>query len=144
MKRCAVVMLLVSAVALAGCVQPPPSTPPSGPSAPAGVESLSVSPDPVVAGSTFTFTVTASDDIAVTQIEWRLLPPTGVGAVECEGAFTPQPTVTVVHTCTMPADALNGTWSLGARAFDGEIRGGMTPFAAARFEVVGGSELPDA
>ena len=140
MKRCAVVTLFVAAVALSGCVQPPPATPPSGPSAPAGVESMSVSPTPVVAGETFTVTISASDDIAVTDIEWRLLPPTGTETVECDGGFTPQPTVTAVYTCTMPSTALNGNWSLGARAFDGEVRGGMTPFRGQLFEVVGGSD----
>ncbi len=105
---------------------------------------MSISPDPVVAGETFTFTVIASDDIAVTEIEWRILSPTGdapFGTVECDGPFTPQPEVAVVHTCTMPAASPNGTWALGVRVFDGEDRpGGNTPWAAARFEVVGGSD----
>ena len=142
MKRCAVVLLFVAAVALSGCVAPPPSEPPAptGPSAPAGLESMSVSPDPVVAGETFTFTVDASDDIAVTEIQWRVYAPADsgdFGTVECDGPFTPQPQVSVVYTCTMPAAAPSGSWTLGVRVFDGEIRpGANTPWGAARFEVI--------
>jgi hypothetical protein len=120
-------MASIMVVATAGACDPPP---PPGWQAPK-LESVAISTDEVVAGSSFTVSVAATDDRQVSRIVLGFYGPRSNGQysidtlhVSCEHpAWEPQPAVTVEFTCTMPLIAPNGGWKLVVRAHDGEWSG---------------------
>ncbi len=134
---------IVLTVVVAGCLPMPPSNP-----SPPQIDSIVVAPDPVVAGSPFTVTISATDDIAVTAITFEIRTPSALNTatdlayphLTCDNpAFTPQPTVTRTVTCSLPSFVPNGAWRLWAFASDGGTPGaGSSPRTT--FAVTGGSE----
>lgn len=125
----------------AGACDPPP---PPGWQAPS-VEDLTVTPDPVTAGSAFTVSALVSDDEAVGNVYLAVDDPRGrtSAALDCEvPAVDPEPVVLVEIPCTITDYALNGTWSVRFTAYDDEYAGGHGAggvVARTTFEVTGGS-----
>lgn len=131
------ILLLMSA----GACDPPP---PAG-WQPPDVESITVTPAPVIAGSTFTISAVVSDDEQVDRAYLEVRDPRGNESpvLDCEvPELDPQPVVLVEIPCTLPDFAVNGTWSVKLTAYDGEWsagHGGGAGLASTTFEVTGGS-----
>ncbi|MGB3411065.1 MAG: hypothetical protein WBA45_07685 [Microthrixaceae bacterium] len=106
---------------------------------------LTVSPEPVSAGSTFKVSATVTDDNVVTHANVRFEQPNGpdTRVVSCTiPPLQPQPVVQFEATCTMADFALNGTWTVLVYAYDGEVptyEGVGGGGATTTFEVTGGS-----
>lgn len=144
------VSLSILAVALLGAVACDGPYLPAGWNAPI-VTSVTVSPDPVVAGAPFTVTVTATDDHRVASVGLRFLGPHPVRwehmRVPCQSpTFDPLLAVTAVFNCTMPTIAPNGTWTMAVTVCDGEVQcqeyGGLGGggYATKTFGVTGGTD----
>lgn len=148
MKRWAPVLVIaVMILGTAGACDPPP---PPGWIRPV-VEAVTVSPDPVVAGSSVTISAIVTDDRLVQSIDYHILQPDGQrpGSVEsgapleCDlPAFEPASVVEIDITCSVPDFALNGTWEALLQVSDGEthhIHGANYGHGRTEFEVTGGS-----
>jgi hypothetical protein len=117
----------------------PPST--------ARITSIVASQDPVVAGTPFTLTVTATDPVAVTRVMLNpadVRPPAPYGSsydppLTCnrEASFTPAPVITAVFTCTFGTLAVNGTWTFTFLAGGG---GDFWSTGGVSFVLTGGSD----
>jgi hypothetical protein len=122
MKRVAMLPMLAVVLLAVGCGTQPPQwwKPPT-------VQALVVSTNEIVAGSSFTVSVTATDDRSVAQISFLFYDsrPEGPLNVPCDVPdWAPAPAVTVEATCTMPAVAPNGAWKLRVEAIDAQFSGG--------------------
>jgi hypothetical protein len=142
MKRWRPVLVIPILVLItAGACDPPP---PAG-WQPPDVESITITPEPVIAGAPFTISAVVSDDEQVARVHLKVLDPRGQESpvLDCEvPELDPQPIVLVEIPCTLPDFALNGTWELVINAYDGEWaagHGGGAGWARATFEVAGGS-----
>lgn len=142
MRRSALIALSLVALVVAACQpEPPPAS-----SLPK-VQSIVVSPGTVVAGSTFTVVVTATDDVQVGQIDLTLHTPYAFNGwsgaypyADCTGApFVAAPSVTREFTCRLPAIVANGQWRAEVFAGNAPVSGYGTR-GKTTFEVVGGSE----
>ena len=110
-----------------------------------------MSPEPVVAGSPFTVSVTASDNSIISTLDIEIRPPYRLEPasdppypyVSCDGGpFTPQPVVTREFTCTLPAVVPNGEWRVDVWATDDELPG-FGVREQSTFHLIGGSEDRD-
>lgn len=113
------------------------------------IESVVTSPEQVAAGSTFRVTVEARDDKLVRGVSVHSFrAPDGSGPyldVSCteptfEVGWTPQQHVSVDFDCSMPGDALNGTWSGRVMVWDGECTRFCSAETELLVEVVGGTD----
>lgn len=132
------------AAVTAACGTPPPPLP--GWIAPK-VVTAALSNSTITAGETFTVTGSASDDTAVTRLELHFSVRTkGQVLVPCTNTpWESAALVSVEFTCTMPAIAPNGNWTVGFVV--GDDRFGYGPEGicycagkAFQFTVAGGTE----
>lgn len=150
MTRRAFAVSVVSLLMAAGCITPP--GPPPG-WVPPVIESMTMSTDQLTPGSTFSVSVTASDDEDVRAILLNFHQPNGdvfdlvdcrLGDDESDSYYMlrqPGPVVSVVIDCTLPF-APNGDWEAEVIAQDW---GAMAPGARVTraripFQVTGGSD----
>jgi len=143
MKRLGMLPLLAVGLVAVGCFpQPPPGWQPPK------VQSVVFSTTEIDAGSSFTVTITVTDDHSVAEVGFSFsTDDSGFGmAVPCQGAdWEPGPVVTIEATCTMPAIAANGGWRLKVSAIDAEFSGGGEGacgcgWSNTAFTVTGGTE----
>ena len=141
MKRVALLSLLAIVVLAAGCGTP---TPPQG-WEPPKIVAVDMSTTPVAAGSEFLVSIVVSDDHSVARVGYSFVYDRFALRVPCDEAdWEPGPVVTVELTCTMPAVAPNGEWSLNIEATDG-VWAGPPPdcgcgWSRTPFTVTGGTE----
>jgi len=142
MKRVVGTVVSLVGLVLVAC-QPP--QPPSGYVQPV-IDSVSVSPSTVVAGSTVQVTVRAHDDetIRAVQHDGFVLPQNTALPYDPStcSAYTLVPdgpgAVVATATCTIPSYATNGTWRVRFTVLDTPSYWGMS--GTGTFEVVGGTE----
>ncbi len=137
----------LAAFVLVGCQPPPPPNwvPPA--------VMATVSPDPVVAGGTFTVEVTAiapdADPVMSIDIEIRspkrinVSDPAYPGLTCTSDDVVPAPTVTRTYECVMPDGAPNGAWRLTAAARNAGGHG-YQGAQFSNFTVVGGEDDQEA
>lgn len=122
MRRLAVLSVIALVCVAGACGEQPPQwwQPPT-------VHSVVTSTDEVVAGTSFTVTVTVTDDREVAQVGF-LFYDAARGyplVVPCQVApWQPAAAVTVEAVCTMPSFAPDGAWTLRVEAIDAEFSGG--------------------